>query len=222
MFVYLHDILIFSYSKTEHIQHIRAVLQCLLQNDLYVKAEKCEFYTAFTSFLGLVTSGGEIKMDLSKVKAVTDWPVPENVKQLQRFLGFSNIYRRFIRNFKKVATPLHALTSSKRRFVWSAEADKAFTQLKHLFTSAPVLTMPDPMRKFIVEVDASDSGVGAVLSQRSKDGKVHPCAYFSRSLNQSERNYSFSDRELLAIQLATEEWRHWLEGTPEPFLVLTD
>lgn len=222
VFVYLDDILIFSRSKKEHVQHVKAVLERLLQNNLFVKAEKCEFHTTSTCFLGLVISAGEIKMDPTKVSAVADWPTPTSVKQLQRFLGFSNFYRRFIRNFSQVASPLHLLTSSKKSFVWSPEAERAFSKLKQLFTSAPVLTMPDPDRQFIVEVDASDSGVGAVLSQRSADGKVHPCAFFSRRLSSSERNYCVGDKELLAVKLALEEWRHWLEGSVVPFIVWTD
>ena len=107
-------------------------------------------------------------------------------------------------------------------FRWSSEAEKAFCDLKTRFTSAPILIFPDPERQFIVEVDASDTGVGAVLSQRSaKDQKVHPCAFFSRKLSTAERNYDVGNRELLAVKLALEEWRHWLEGSEQPFS-LTD
>uniref|UniRef100_A0A3Q1K565 Gypsy retrotransposon integrase-like protein 1 n=2 Tax=Anabas testudineus TaxID=64144 RepID=A0A3Q1K565_ANATE len=162
-------------------------------------------------------------MDKRKVKAVTAWPVPADRKQLQRFLGFANFYRRFIRGYSKVAAPLHALTSVNTPFVWTAEAEKAFGHLKTLFTTAPILTLPDTQRQFIIEVDASGTGVGAVLSQRSgKDNKVHPCAFFSRRLTDAEKNYDIGNRELLALKLAFEEWRHWLEGAVQPVLVWTD
>ena len=98
------------------------------------------------------------------------------------------------------------------QFHWSPEADAAFRILKHRFTSAPILTLPDPQLQFVVEVDASNEGVGAILSQRSEqDGKVHPCAFLSRRLSKAERNYDVGNRELLAVKLALEEWRHWLE-----------
>uniref|UniRef100_A0A3B3DGY8 Gypsy retrotransposon integrase-like protein 1 n=1 Tax=Oryzias melastigma TaxID=30732 RepID=A0A3B3DGY8_ORYME len=223
VFVYLDDILIFSRSETEHIKHVRQVLQRLLQNKLFVKAEKCEFHTPTTSFLGLLVAKDKIMMDPKKTDAVLEWPVPTSRKQLQRFLGFANFYRRFIKGYSQVAAPLHALTSSKCTFTWSAAATYAFTELKRRFTTAPILTMPDPARQFIVEVDASEVGVGAVLSQRSEtDHRVHPCAFFSRRLSPAERNYDVGDRELLAIKLALEEWRHWLEGSSQPFIVFTD
>uniref|UniRef100_A0A3B3BM67 Gypsy retrotransposon integrase-like protein 1 n=1 Tax=Oryzias melastigma TaxID=30732 RepID=A0A3B3BM67_ORYME len=171
----------------------------------------------------MIIESGKVRMDPSKVQAVLDWPKPCNRKQLQRFLGFANFYRRFIRDYSQVAAPLHVLTSTKKAFVWEEPAEKAFQKLKSLFTSAPVLMTPEPTNQFIVEVDASDRGVGAVLSQRSTlDQKIHPCAFFSRRLTCAERNYDVGDKELLAIKEALEEWRHWLEGTELPFLVYTD
>ncbi len=162
-------------------------------------------------------------MDPDKVRAVIDWPVPDSRVALQRFLGFANFYRRFIRNFSKVAAPLTFLTSSKTRFAWFEAAQGAFDQLKGLFTSAPILITPDPEKQFIVEVDASDVGVGAILSQRSSlDDKIHPCAFYSHLLSPAERNYDVGNRELLAIRLALGEWRHWLEGASVPFIVWTD
>ncbi len=147
-------------------------------------------------------------MDPAKVEAVADWPIPENRRAVQRFLGFANFYRRFIRNFSQVALPLTDLTSTRTRFSWSSQAQTAFESLKSRFSSAPILTTPDPSRQFIVEVDASEVGVGGVLSQRSpSDEKIHPCAFFSHSLTPPppERNYDIGNRELLAVKLALEE-----------------
>ncbi|XP_070406069.1 uncharacterized protein [Nothobranchius furzeri] len=223
VFVYLDDILIFSPDMQSHIQHVRRVLQRLLQHQLYVKAEKCAFHESSVHFLGLVVRQGEIQMDPTKVEAVKNWPVPTSRREVQRFLGFANFYRRFIRGFSSIAAPLHALTSPKVRFQWSSQADKAFLSLKDSFTSAPILVMPDARFQFIVEVDASEGGVGAVLSQRSEvDHRVHPCAFLSRKLSAAERNYDIGDRELLAIKVALEEWSHWLEGSKLPFIVWTD
>ncbi len=162
-------------------------------------------------------------MDPEKVKAVVEWPIPSDRKQLQWFLGFANYYRKFIWNYSSVAAPLHMLTSSKVKFFWTPEVDQAFKRLKVCFTTAPILTLPDPKRQFIVEVDTYDVGVGAVPSQLSvSDNKLHPCAYLSRKLSPSERKYDIGNRELLAIKVALEEWRHWLEGAEQPFIVWTD
>lgn len=162
--MYLDDILIFSLDKETHIRQVRQVLQLLLDAELYVKAEKCDFHVTTVSFLSFIISEGEIKMDPAKICAVSEWPTPYSRKELQRFLGFAIFYRKFIHGFSSIAAPLHVLTSSKGRFLWSTAAQESFLILKHLFTSAPGLTLPDPHRQFILEVDASNLGVGAVLS----------------------------------------------------------
>ena len=223
LFVYLDNILIFSRSLPEHIQHVRAVLQRLLENQLFAKAEKCVFHQHTTSFLGFIITKGGLEMDPEKVKAVVEWATPQSRKELQRFLGFANFYRRFICNYSAITVPLTSLTSSAVRFLWNEAAERAFQHLKSRFTSAPILMTPDPFQQFIVEVDASEIGVGAVLSQRSpKDGQVHPCAFFSHRLSPSEQNYDVGDRELLAVKMALQEWRHWLEGAEHPFLIWRD
>uniref|UniRef100_A0A671VHH1 Uncharacterized protein n=2 Tax=Sparus aurata TaxID=8175 RepID=A0A671VHH1_SPAAU len=223
VYVYLDDILIYSPDSDTHKDHVHQVLKRLLDNDLYVKAEKSVFHADTVSFLGFIVAPGRVQMDPAKVSAVADWPTPDSRKKVQQFLGFANFYRRFVRGFSATAAPLHALTSTQVRFHWSPEAEKAFQTLKHRFTSAPILTIPDPQRQFVVEVDASNEGVGAVLSQRSQqDGKMHPCAFLSRRLSKAERNYDVGNRELLAVKLALEEWRHWLEGAEHPFIVWTD
>uniref|UniRef100_A0AAQ4QYC0 Gypsy retrotransposon integrase-like protein 1 n=1 Tax=Gasterosteus aculeatus aculeatus TaxID=481459 RepID=A0AAQ4QYC0_GASAC len=221
--VYLDDILVFSQNLEEHQRHVRQVLQRLLENRLFVKAEKCEFNTRCTSFLDYVIAEGEVRMDPQKVQAVLEWPRPSSRKELQRFLGFANFYRRFIRNYSQIAAPLTDLTSNLRAFRWSPGAESAFQELRERFSSAPILIQPDPSLQFVVEVDASEVGAGAVLSQRAKeDNKLHPCAFLSHRLSPAERNYDIGNRELLAVKLALEEWRHWLEGADQPFVVWTD
>ena len=122
-----------------------------------------------------------------------------------------------------LAAPLTLLTSTKVRFVWDQEAEKAFWDLKKRFTLAPILVHPDPKAQFIVEVDASNVGVGAIFSQRSAgDAKVHSCAFYSHHLSPAEQNYDIVNKELLAVKLALEEWRQWLEVTQVPFQVWTD
>ncbi|XP_061786097.1 uncharacterized protein [Nerophis lumbriciformis] len=141
------------------------------------------------------TEKGQLRAGPAKIKSVVDWPTPTTRKHLQRFLGFANFYRRFIRNFSQVAEPLTKLTSTKIPFLWTSETQRSFEKLKLLFTSAPVLIHPNVSTQFFVEVDASDSGVGAVLSQRStSDQRLHPCAFFSRRLTPAERNYDIELR----------------------------
>ncbi|KAL0164855.1 hypothetical protein M9458_040608, partial [Cirrhinus mrigala] len=222
--VYIDDILIYSNSYPEHVQHVRKVLKRLISHQLYAKEEKCDFHQSRISFLGYIISPEGVAMDERKVEAVLRWPRPSTLRELQRFLGFANFYRRFIRNFSTVAAPLTTMIKKgTTRLTWSPAALQAFGNLRQRFSTAPILHHPDPDQPFVVEVDASSTGVGAVLSQRhGEPPKLFPCAYFSHKLSPAECNYDVGNRELLAIKLALEEWRHWLEGAEHPFTVLTD
>ncbi|KAK3516722.1 hypothetical protein QTP70_022517 [Hemibagrus guttatus] len=175
-------------------------------------------------FLGYNINSSGIRMDKGKVAAIKDWPTPTTVKELQSFLGFANFYRRFIQNYSSISNPLTSLLRNKPKYLsWTTSAEEAFNTLKEAFTTTPLLVHADPDKPFIVEVDASTTGVGAVLSQQQGNlSCLHRCAFFSRKLNPAEVNYDIGNRELLAVKLALEEWRHWLEGARQPFLVLTD
>ncbi|KAI2645678.1 Transposon Tf2-6 polyprotein [Labeo rohita] len=226
MIIYIDDILIYSNNLSEHHQQVTKVLQRLREHNLYLKAEKCTFHQSSVQFLGYFIDHTGVKMDESKVEAIVNWPTPTTVKSLQKFLGFSNFYRRFINNYSTIASPLTSMLKGKpKTLTWTPKATQAFQQLKQAFITAPILAHPDPQLPFVVKVDASTTGVGAVLSQQQQQGKsteLHPCAYFSKKLSPAERNYDIGNRELLAIKLALEEWRHWLEGSIHPFQVLTD
>ncbi|KAK3548075.1 hypothetical protein QTP70_004505 [Hemibagrus guttatus] len=138
--------------------------------------------------------------------------------------GFAKFYWQFIRNYSTVATPLTSLLKCKpKKLTWNDLAREAFIRLKADFTTAPVLWHPDPDLLFVVEVDASSCGIGAVLSQRHEvPSKMHPCDFYSWKLTATKANYDVGNRELLSIKAALEEWRHWLEGARHSFLVLTD
>jgi len=218
---YIDDILIFSNTIEEHHVHVKKVLKKLLENNLYVKLEKCEFDKSETTFLGYVLSKDGLKMDKEKVKAILDWPVPTNVKEVQSFIGLCNYYRLFIKDFAKIASPIHKLTRKNVPFIWGNDQQNAFDKLKEMFTSAPILRNPDSNKPFILETDASNFAVGAVLSQEF-EGQLHPVAFLSKSLTKCQRNYQIYDKELLAIKLALEEWRHYLEGARHQFIVYTD
>ncbi len=152
-------------------------------------------------------------MDQGKLQAIRARAQPQSIKEFHRFLGFAIFYCRFIQGFSLLSAPL----------TWNPEVRAAFKKLQEAFCTAPILTHPDTQLSFIVEVDASTTGVEAVLSQlHGEPPHLHPCAYYFRKLSPAERNYDIGNRELLAIKLALEEWRHWLEGAQHPFSVITD
>jgi hypothetical protein len=220
--VYMDDILIFTKTMKGHREIVKQILQRLRENDLYLKPQKCFFEKKEVEYLGVIVSAEGVRMDPKKVKGVQDWPKPTTVKQLQSFLGFANFYRRFINGFSGIAGPLHKLLRKEKKWSWDEEHEKAFQKLKTAFVTEPILTYPDPKRPLRIEVDASGYATGGVLSMLCDDGKWHPCAYISKSLNDVERNYDVHDREMLAIMRALSDWRHYLEGAAEKIEILTD
>ena len=181
-----------------------------------LEPRKCRFHTNKVTFLGYVISGDGIEMDPAKVQTVLDWGTPKNVKDVQSFLGFANFYRRFIKNYSEIAAPLTALTRKDTLFTWWTSEEKAFKQLKVAFTQAPVLINLDPKEEILVETDASDFALGAVISQKGKEGRWQPVAYHSRKLSPAELNYEIYDKELLAIVDAFREWKVYLQGSTFP------
>ncbi|KAK3541248.1 hypothetical protein QTP86_016912 [Hemibagrus guttatus] len=162
---YIDDILVYSTSLEEHVRHVREVLSRLQRHHLFVKPKKCEFHQTTMTFLGYVITRQGVEMDVTKVQAVTEWPSPTTVKELQCFLGFTNFYRHFIRNYSSGVGPLTSLLKGKpRRLAWMDQAQAAFQQLKDCFTTVPILRHPDPDLPFVVEVDASSSGNRELLS----------------------------------------------------------
>ena len=220
--IYLDDILIYSQDLETHETHVREVLRRLQENDLFCKPEKCEFFQSSVEYLGLIVGRGTVAMDPAKVDAVTQWPEPQRVKDIQAFLGFANFYRRFINNFSKLAQPLTKLLRKDVPWEWAEAQGQAFQRLKQAFISAPILIMADPAKPFTLECDASDYATGAVLSQQGIDGKAHPVAFYSKTLNEAERNYEIYDKELLAVVRALDEWRHYLEGSEYPINIISD
>ena len=214
---YLDDVIIYSRTREEHDRHVREVLQRLRTAGLQIDIDKCEFSVSKTKYLGLIVSSEGISMDPEKVTAITNWASPDSclrgkLKELQRFLGFANFYRRFIKGYSKIAGPLTALTRKGADWDWTADYQRAFQQLKTAFKEGPVLAYFDPLRETVVETDASDWASGGVLSQRGDDGFLHPIAYFSSKHSAQECNYEIYDKELLAIIKSLEEWRPELEG----------
>lgn len=219
---YLDDILIYSGTEEEHTAHVREVLERMIDAGLQIDINKCEFYTKKTKYLGLIITPGGIEMDPEKVTAVAQWDAPTTRRQLQRFLGFANFYRRFIKNFAGVAKPLYGLTKRTADWDWTPECEAAFRRLKEVFVTAPALRIYDWEKPTVVEVDASDWSAGGALLQQDDDGEWQPVAYFSAKHSAAECNYDIYDKELLAVIKALEEWRPELEGASQTFKIITD
>jgi hypothetical protein len=219
---YLDDILVYSKNKREHVEHVREVLRRLIKCGLTADIKKCEFSTSKTKYLGIIITPGGLEMDDDKVKALSEWEPPSTRRQLQRFLGFANFYRRFIQGFSTLSLPLVSLTRKDAPFAWTTDCQLAFEALKKAFITAPALRTYDWSLKTVVEVDASNWASGGCLSQVGPDGELYPVAYFSAKHSAQECNYDIYDKELLAIIKALEEWRPELEGSEEPFQIVTD
>ena len=217
--VYIDDILVYSKTKEEHIKHLEIALQLLRENKVYCKLSKCHFFKKEVDYLGHVISEDGIKVNPKKISAVSDWEPPKNVKQIQSFLGFCNYYRKFVKDFSKIAHPLTELTKKAKAFTWTSKEQGAFDELKKAMTKTPVLRCADPKLPYEVTADASDTGVGGVLTQTDDSGS-RPVAYTSRKLSDSEQRYSTPEKELLAIIHALQTWRPYLHGSK--FSILTD
>jgi hypothetical protein len=205
--VYLDDVLIFSRDEEEHYAHLRKVFQRLREKELFAKLAKCEFLCSELKYLGHIIGKDGLKVDPQKMEVVKNWPTPQNVTDVRRFLGLANYFRKFIQGFSSLAAPLTKLSSSKSSWTWGKEQDEALAALKDALIQAPILSLPDLRKPFQVICDASDFGVGAVLLQ---EGRV--IAYYSKKLNSAERNYSATERELLAVVYALTEWRCYVMG----------
>ena len=191
--IYMDDILIATTGSLEyHRQRVAHVLKKLQDNDLYLKPEKCHFHKQEVDYLGVIVGKGQVKMDPIKVKGITEWPTPTNVSELRSFLGFGNYYKDFIPAYSSITRPLHDLTKKSVQWLWDKPQHTAFTNLKELFTSYPILRNPNPTKRYILDTDASKYAVGAILSQDYPDGR-HPVAYFSKSLLPAEKNYDIYD-----------------------------
>jgi hypothetical protein len=219
---YLDDILIFSGEKEEHMQHISKVLKKLQEADIKLKLKKCEFHVQETEFLGHWISTEGIHMDQNKVKAIVEWPQPENVKHVQQFIGLVNYYRRFIGGYAEIMHALFKLLKKSKKFKWDEDCDKAFVEVKKQIISAPILVQNDPEKEKTLKTDASDYAIGMRLTQPGDDGKPRPIAFYSRKLIQAELNYNIHNKELLAIVVAFKVWRVYLQGAKHTIIVKTD
>lgn len=223
LIIYLDDLLIYSDNLAEHKKHVRAVLDRLREAGLCLKPSKCQFHVQEVSFLGFIVGADGIKMDPAKVAAITGWPQPKSVHDIRVFLGLANFYRRFVKDFSNIVTPITALLKKDCKFVWGEKAQAALEELKAAFTTDPVLHHFDPLLPVILEADASDFALGAVISQRDPvTGALHPITFHSRKFNTAELNYEIYDKEMLAIVETLLHYRHYFEGLGNRTTVYSD
>ncbi|GJY49514.1 reverse transcriptase domain-containing protein [Tanacetum coccineum] len=206
--VFIDDILIYSRNKEEHANHLRIILELLRKEKLYAKFSKCDFWISIVQFLGHLINSQGLHVDPAKIEAVKNWASPTTPTKIRQFLGLAGYYRRFIKDFSKIAKSLTELTQKNKKYIWGEDQESAFQLLKQKLCEALILALPEGNNDFVVYCDASHQGLGAVLMQREK-----VIAYASRQLKPNEENYTTHDLELGAVVFALKIWRHYLYGT---------
>ena len=211
--VYMDDIIIFSKTFEEHLEAVATVLVTLIKHNLMVKPEKLQLFMDKVNYLGHVISENGVEPDPAKVRAVSKFEPPKTVTEVKQFLGLCSYYRKFIHNFASISLPLVDLTRKESKWEWNDKCQEAFQTLKQKLVTAPILAFPDFDEHFFVTTDASDRGIGAILSQE-KDGKRVVIAYASRVLSSAEQNYFTTEKECLAVVWALEQFRPYIFGLP--------
>jgi len=217
--VYLDDVVIFSEDFEGMMKRLEQVFSRLRSANLRLNPKKCSFLRKEIKYLGYVISEKGVLTDEEKISSVKDWPVPRTKKQVRSFLGFCSYYRKFVKDFSLIAKPLFSLTENTCKFEWTELCGKAFEELKKRLISSPILTFPKEEGQFILDTDASNHGIGAVLSQ-VQEGKERVIAYYSKVFSKTERNYCVTRKELLAVIDSTKFFHHYLYG--RKFVIRTD
>ena len=218
--IFIDDIIIWSENEEQHLEHLKIVFDKLRENGLTLNGEKCNWMKSEISILGHIVDATGIRMDPEKIEAIKNRKPPKTVKQLQSFLGCSNYYRRFVEFYAKIAAPLHGLCTPDKKWLWNEACEYAFNKLKEKLTSYPILRKPDFSKPFKLSTDASTTAIGAILSQEDENGNEYVVCYASRLLKPSERNYSITELECLAVFWAVNFFRTYLFG--RWFLIVTD
>ena len=224
---FVDDVLVGTETKEGHDKIVEEVLKRLeennlYKNNLYIKPEKCVQKVQKIGFLGVIIRSNGIEMEKKKVDGVLNWLEPKNVKDIRKFLGLTNYYRRFIKNFTQVARPMNMLTRKDVKQQWRKKQQQAFDKLKGIFTTRPVLVAPDLNQEFRVEADTSNYATRGVLMMKCSDELQRPVTFISKFLSNMERNYEIHNKEMLAVVRCLEAWRHFLEGTTIKFEIQTD
>ncbi|EXX71174.1 gag-pol fusion protein [Rhizophagus irregularis DAOM 197198w] len=218
--VYLDNVIIYSDTFEQHLEHLRVIFDRLEDAGLKLNPDKCSFVKEELEFLGHIVSNKGIRTDPAKIQKVKDFPVPLNVTQLRGFLGLASYYRRFVPGFSRIATPLNKLLKKGVAYSWGKEQQVAFEQLKQTLIASPILIFPDFEKQFVLLTDASTFGLGAILSQLDEDGNDRVIAYASRTCNKAESNYSATELECLAVIWAVKHFHAYIYG--QRFKLVTD
>ncbi|KAI2668043.1 Retrovirus-related Pol polyprotein from transposon 17.6 [Labeo rohita] len=220
--VYMDDVVVYSSSWEEHVKALEDVFSKLAAASLTLNAAKSEFGKAVVTYLGKQVDQGCVRPVVAKVEAILQFPTPSNKHELRRFLGMAGYYRGFCRNFSAVVSPLTDLLSSSRKFIWDSSCSLAFDAVKDLLCNAPVLSAPNFEKPFKLQVDASATGLGAVLLQEDEHDVDHPISYFSKKFMSYQRCYSTIEKEALALLLVFQHFNVYVGGSATPLFVYTD
>src|SRR6266498_789673 len=218
--VYLDDILVCSDTFDEHINHLRKIFTKLRKANLIIKLKKCKFGQRKIKFLGHTIGMDGLRMDPENIEKIINCSVPMDVTEVRKFMGLCNYYQKFIKDLLKLSKPLRQLLKKDIKFFWRSKEQETFEKLKRIFTEAPVLLFPNFDKPFNLCTDALLKGLGAVLEQEDKNGKLRPVAYASRSLTSAEKNYHTTDLECLAIIWSVRHFHKYLIN--KPFKIFTD
>lgn len=210
--VNLDDVIVVGRSFADHLGNLHMVLTHLCEAGLKLKPKKCSFCLPQVEFLGHIVSVQGVSTDPAKVEKVKSWPVPRNRREVQQFLGLASYYRRFVQDFAQIAKPLHRLTEKTAKFSWTSDCQTAFEQLRQKLVSVPLLAFPDYTKPFILDTDASDAGIGAVLSQVDDTHAERVVAYASSTLSRAERRYCVTRKELLAVTTFVKHFQPYILG----------
>ena len=219
---YIDDVIIHNNTFEDHLQSIRSLFDRLSDANLTINLSKSAFCHAVVTFLGHEVGRGKVMPIEAKIKAISEFPIPDGKKQLMRFLGMAGYYRKFCSNFSTITEPLTNLLRKRNKFIWSERCQKSFDKLKAVLISVPVLKAPNFNCRFKLAVDASDIGAGSVLLQEDENGVDHPVCYFSKKFNVSQMNYSTIEKECLSLILAVQHFEVYLTSSSLPIVVYSD
>ncbi|UYV74184.1 K02A2.6-like [Cordylochernes scorpioides] len=214
------DILVYTKTWQEHIELLSKVFDKLRQYNMKLKLSKCIFGRTEVKYLGHIISHNQLKPDPGKVKSIQDFPRPDTVKKVRQFMGLANYYRKFVKDFSKISFPLVRLTRKNQPFIWNEEVEESFAKLKMALSTKPVLAIYNPDYPSRVYTDASKYGIGAILTQIGPDNEEHVIAYYSKTLQPHQENYSAYEMECLAVIQATDHFHVYIEN--QPFEIITD
>ena len=217
--VYIDDILVFGNDFESALHSLELVLNRVAEYGLQLKSTKCNLFRTSVPFLGHIVGRAGLECDPNKLSAVANWIPPSNIKGVREFLGFTGYYRRFVPDYSTVAQPLVRLLGKDCKFKWTEACQDAFKALRALLIKAPVLAFPKEDLPYIVDTDASDYGIGGILSQ-NVEGTEHVIAYYSKSLNPAQQKYCTTRRELLAVVATLDHFKGYVWGPK--FLIRTD